>query len=273
MSQPLSYKLANKCTFVTILGCMLPFYAPTFDGDTSLALAAIAEMIEACCAATPAEFDLAGRALGYAAAAMRSLKLSMQPDLNDARILQYQRSAIALGHSADQCRKALEAMRTEREKQRPHAAATSPAPAPRPAPVASPAARPRQMPPAPPHPAPNPASTQAPVPSQPPTEPHTSNQPPPPAPAIQPPLAAQPQAAQPHAAQPAHPPSSCPNSEVDGDPELTIDLEVMKHNTRAMLADLQALAAEFAPEAPEASTAPVTPPPTRPSQPANGASP
>jgi hypothetical protein len=278
VSQPMPYKEANKCLFVTILSCMLPFYAPSTDGDTNLALAAIAEMIESCRAATPAEFDLAGRLLGYAAAAMQSLKRSMKPDLTDALILQYRRNAIALGRSAEQCRKLLEAMQTKREKQREQAAAASAMPAPRPAPVTPPrpSAPPRQMPPRQPHP---PAQDAA-APSQAPAKPQASAQLETPGrPKVQPQAAAHAASAQPEpAAQPkppaqpqadqpaAGPPSAYPNSTVEGDPEFTIDLEAMKHNALAMLADLQALAAEFAPETPDASIANIALPPIQPVQ-------
>jgi outer membrane biosynthesis protein TonB len=244
---------------------MRPFYAPAFNGDSNLAFAAIAEMIDACHAATPAEYELVGRLLGYAAAALHSLKLSMKPDLTDARILQYRRTAIALGRSAEQCRKALEAMQTKRDKQRAQVAAASAMPAPRPAPVAPPppSAPPRQMPPRQPHPPARAASTQAPTPSQPVAEPQApvQSQPAEPQTPAQSQPAAEPQApvqSQPPASadrSAAGSPSAYPNSEVEGDPEFTTDIEVMKHNARAMLADLQALAAEFAPKPPEASIA------------------
>jgi hypothetical protein len=57
----------------------------------------------------------------------------------------------------------------------------------------------------------------------------------------------------------AQPASAYPGSAVVGDPELTVDLELMKHNARAMLADLQALANEVAAEAAETPIAQMPP--------------
>ncbi|WP_428490196.1 hypothetical protein [Rhodopila sp.] len=190
MSHPQPNRDATKALFITALGCLLPFHAPGFNGDRTLALNAIGELIQACRPAAPEEYDLAGRSLGYAAAAMDSLRLSMQPNLTDSLILQYRRNAIALGRSADQCRKTLEVIRSKRQKQTAQASgqlqasgqvqastqvpasaqapatasapafATAPRPAPdappRPAAPPHPAAPPRQAPPTQPHP---PAST------------------------------------------------------------------------------------------------------------------
>ncbi|WP_428538603.1 hypothetical protein [Rhodopila sp.] len=179
MSHPQPNRDANKALFITALGCLLPFHAPGFKGDRTLALNAIGEMIQACRADTPEEYDLAGRSLGYAAAAMDSLRLSMQPHLTDSLILQYRRNAIALGRSADQCRKALQAIRSQPEKQTTPAAATAPMPASRPAPEAPPrpATPPRQVPPTQPHP----SSAAASAPSQAPTQPERTARSQPPA--------------------------------------------------------------------------------------------
>jgi hypothetical protein len=62
----------------------------------------------------------------------------------------------------------------------------------------------------------------------------------------------QPVARHPAAADPA---SAYPESKVEGDPAFAIDIEVMKRNTQAMLADLQARAKQFGHDAPEALVA------------------
>ena len=288
MSHPQPNRDANKAMFITAVGCLLPFHAPGFNGDRTLALNAIGELIQACRPAAPEEYDLAGRSLGYAAAAMDSLKLSMQPNLTDSLILQYRRNAIALGRSADQCRKALDAIRNKRQKQTAQATtaqapacASAPRPAPdappRPAAPPHPAAPPRQAPPTQPHPpaatvsAPSQAAAPVPTPGAT-TLPQSRNQPEPGSPSqsgrpAKSPITAQaaPQAAPapeaPPAADPspghpsALPPSPYPNSAVIGDPELTTDIAVMMHNAQAILADLQALGEDPAPASPQAAIA------------------
>jgi hypothetical protein len=97
-----------------------------------------------------------GRLVGLSAAAMDNLRLSMQADLSDTKVLQYRGNAVALGRLAEQCRKVLETMQTKRQQ----SAATRPMPQPLPAPVAppQPALPPRGMPPAQPQPSAYPAS-------------------------------------------------------------------------------------------------------------------
>jgi hypothetical protein len=59
--------------------------------------------------------------------------------------------------------------------------------------------------------------------------------------------------AQPHASSQTA--FAYPGSTVEGDPEFACDLQTMKRNTRAMLADLQAIAKDLDPETPETSAA------------------
>ncbi|MDR3533298.1 MAG: hypothetical protein P4L90_22410 [Rhodopila sp.] len=200
MSSPEAIADTADCLFSTILGFMLPFYLAGARGNPKVARDAILELIDAYDAATPAELDLVGRLIGFSAASMDNLRLSMRPDLSDTKVLQYRSNAVALGRLAEQCRKVLDAIQTKREKEERKAASM-----PRPAPA--PVAPPRQ--PTPPHAKP-PAQLKA--------ETH-------------------------HV------------STVEGDPEFVIDIEAMKHNAHAMLADLQARAKEMGAEAPEASIA------------------
>jgi hypothetical protein len=197
MSAPASQPDPTECLFSTILGFTLPFYLAGAGGDMDAAGMAVTELIAAYGAATAPELDLVGRLVGFSAAAMDNLRLSMQSDLSGTKVLQYRGNAVALGRLAEQCRKVLETMQTKREQ----ASATRPMPQPLPAPIAppQPAHPPRGMPPA------------------------------------------QPQAS-------AH---KAPMAEFD--PEFACDLETMRRNAYAMVADLQARARELGPEAPEAS--------------------
>ena len=110
------------CLVATILGYLLPFYMVGSDGNGTVAGASIVALIQDCCPVTPIEFDLAGRLVGYGVAAMDNLQMSMRPGLSDAKVLQYRAGAVALGRSAEQCRKALDAIRARREL---HEAATA----------------------------------------------------------------------------------------------------------------------------------------------------
>jgi hypothetical protein len=231
------------CLVATILGYLLPFYMVGSDGNGTVAGASIVALIQDCCPVTPIEFDLAGRLVGYGVAAMDNLQMSMRPGLSDAKVLQYRAGAVALGRSAEQCRKALDAIRARREL---HEAATAqsipaspsaPTPPLAPSAPASPAEPPRGMPPAQPHASVHPAPV------------HPASAGSHPAPLRQP--------AAPLAVVAALAPSACPSpaypdSTVEGDPEFTVDIEVMKRNTRAMLVDLQARAKQFGHDAPEA---------------------
>lgn len=138
MSDPASQPDATECLFSTILGFTLPFYVAGSGGDRNAAGLAVMELVAAYGAATAPELDLVGRLVGFGAAAMDNLRLSMQAGLPDAKVLQYRSNAVALGRLAEQCRKVLEAMQAKRK----HAGAR-PMPQPRPAPIA---------PPSPPHP-------------------------------------------------------------------------------------------------------------------------
>jgi hypothetical protein len=143
------------CLFTTILDFLLPFYLAGAGGNAEIARIAIADLVEAYDAATTRELDLAGRLVGYNAAAMDNLRLSMRADLSDRKILQYRNNAVALGRLAEQSRLLLEAMQTKRQQ----AHAQHPMPQPRPAPVAppKPSAPPHGQPPAQPHASAHPA--------------------------------------------------------------------------------------------------------------------
>jgi hypothetical protein len=126
---------ATDCLFAAILRFMLPFYLDGAGGNVDVARAAIVELIEAHGAATAAELDLVGRQIGFSAAAMDNLRLSMRAGLSDTKVLQYRGNAVALSRSAEQCRKVLEAKQSRREQQRGQAARAQSPPEPEPEPL------------------------------------------------------------------------------------------------------------------------------------------
>jgi hypothetical protein len=111
MSQP----NAIDCIFEQILGFMLPFYLAAAGGDGGLAREAIAELVEAYDCASAVELELAGRILGFSTVAMDNLRLSMQPEMSDAKILRYRSNAVALSRAGEQCRKILEVIQGKRK--------------------------------------------------------------------------------------------------------------------------------------------------------------
>jgi len=157
-SQPLSEPPSNPidCLLATILGVLMPFHLAAAGADPSLARAAIIHLIDAYRSATAAELDLVGQSLGFSAAAMDNLRLSMRPGLSDRKVLQYRANAVALGRMAEQSRKALDVMQTKREQR----GATAAMPHPQPMPVSKPPPF-GPLPPAAPPPSTPPAKPQA----------------------------------------------------------------------------------------------------------------
>jgi hypothetical protein len=160
LSEPPSKPI--DCLFATILGVLLPFHLAAAGADPGLARAAIIQLIDAYQSATAAELDQVGRMLGFSAAAMDNLRLSMRSGLSDRKVLQYRANAVALSRIAEQCRKTLEVMQTKREQPGETAAMPHPQPMPvsKPAPFAPlpPAAPPPSAPPAQAQPAARPVS-------------------------------------------------------------------------------------------------------------------
>ena len=110
MSQP----TAIDCIFETILGFMLPFLLAGAGGDADLARAAITELAEAYSVASVTELELVGRILGFSVVAMDNLRLSMNPEMSDTKVLRYRSNAVALSRAGDQCRKILEVLQSNR---------------------------------------------------------------------------------------------------------------------------------------------------------------
>lgn len=113
MTQP--QPTAIDCIFENILGFMLPFLLASAGGDANLARAAIQELAEAHNVATATELEVVGRLLGFSVVAMDNLRLSMNRDLSDTKVLRYRSNAVALSRAGEQCRKILEVMQDNRK--------------------------------------------------------------------------------------------------------------------------------------------------------------
>jgi hypothetical protein len=126
------------CIFENILGFMLPFFLPGAGGDMDRACDAIRELAEAHNVATATELELAGRILGFSTVAMDNLRLSMNPEMSDTKVLRYRSNAVALSRASDQCRKILEAMQANRKPAQPPMTIPAPAVAAAPPPAETP---------------------------------------------------------------------------------------------------------------------------------------
>jgi hypothetical protein len=136
----------TDCIFENILGFLLPFFLVSAGGDADLARAAITEMAEAYSVASVTELELVGRILGFSVVAMDNLRLSMNPEMSDTKVLRYRSNAAALSRAGEQCRKILEVIQANRRPSQkpmvmprpkivtePQVGAPQPAPAPAPA--------------------------------------------------------------------------------------------------------------------------------------------
>ena len=104
----------TDCLFNTILGFLLPFFFIGAAGNMKTARKTVIDLINAYNASTPTELDLVGRIIGFNVAAMDNLRLSMDPDLSDTKILRYRSNAVTLTKAADQARGILEDMQANR---------------------------------------------------------------------------------------------------------------------------------------------------------------
>jgi hypothetical protein len=129
------------CIFENILGFMLPFFLTSTEADTEIACLAIRELAEGFNVATANELELVGRILGFSTVAMDNLRLSMNPELSDTKVLRYRSNAVALSRAGEQCRKILTVMQANRNRPAQPAAPTILAPT-LPAPVIAEAAPP-----------------------------------------------------------------------------------------------------------------------------------
>ena len=113
MSQP--QPTAIDCIFEHILGFMLPFLLSSAGGDANMVRTTIQDLAQAYNAATATELELVGRLLGFSIVAMDNLRLSMNRDMSDTKVLRYRSNAVALSRAGEQCRKILEVMQGNRK--------------------------------------------------------------------------------------------------------------------------------------------------------------
>jgi hypothetical protein len=133
----MSHPTTIDCIFEHILGFMLPFFLVAAGGDKALARAVISELAEAYNAATAIELELVGRILGFSTVAMDNLRVSMDPEMSDTKVLRYRSNAIALSRAGEQCRKILETIQAKR--------GTAQKPGTMPQPTIAPAPEPRMV--------------------------------------------------------------------------------------------------------------------------------
>jgi hypothetical protein len=123
--------------------CMLlmPFFMLGAGDDPEKARAAVASLVLAYMPDTSQELDLAARIVGFSAAALDNLRLSMtSPTLSDTKVLRFRSAAINLSRSAEHCRAVLQTMRAEQTETEPSARVEQPVAAQPQAPAAQPRA-------------------------------------------------------------------------------------------------------------------------------------
>lgn len=101
------------CTFETVMAFLLPFFLTGTGGNPDIARATITRLLNSYRATTPSEHDLVGRIVGFSVAALDNLRLSMTPNLSDAKLLRYRTNAVTLSRASDQAKKMLEASQAQ----------------------------------------------------------------------------------------------------------------------------------------------------------------
>jgi hypothetical protein len=101
--------------YQNILGFMLPFFLSSAGGNADLACKTIRALAKGYNVTTATELELVGRILGFSTVAMDNLRLSMNPEMSDTKVLRYRSNAVALSRAGEQCRKILEVMQANRE--------------------------------------------------------------------------------------------------------------------------------------------------------------
>lgn len=94
---------------------LMPFFLIGSADDPEKARGAVADLLLAYNPATPQELDLAARIVGFSAAALDNLRLSMaDPALPDTKVLRYRANAVNLSRSSEQCRAELKNLQADR---------------------------------------------------------------------------------------------------------------------------------------------------------------
>jgi hypothetical protein len=109
--------------FEAICTLLMPFFLIGAGDDPEKARCAVSNLLRAYDPADTQELDLAARVVGFSAAALDNLRLSMaNPNASDTKVLRYRSNAVSLSRSSEQCRVILKKMRSERLGQQPAAA-------------------------------------------------------------------------------------------------------------------------------------------------------
>jgi hypothetical protein len=104
--------------FDAICMLLMPFFLVGVSDDPERARGAVADLLHAYDPANPQELDLAARVIGFSAAALDNLRLSMaDPALPDTKVLRYRSTAVRLSRSSEQCRASLKKIQAERPQQ------------------------------------------------------------------------------------------------------------------------------------------------------------
>jgi hypothetical protein len=126
---------------------LMPFFLLGAGDDPEKARAAVDGLIQAYDPRDTKELDLVARIIGFSAAALDNLRLSMGgPSVSDTKILRYRSAAVSLSRSAEQCRVVLRTVQSQPQAtvhdEKPAIAPRPPAPvakSPAPAPHLTPA--------------------------------------------------------------------------------------------------------------------------------------
>jgi hypothetical protein len=101
--------------FEAICMLLMPFFLIGAGDDPEKARTAVADLLRGYDPASVQELDLAARIVGFSAAALDNLRLSIAgPDRPDTKILRFRANAVSLSRSAEQCRTTLKTIQAER---------------------------------------------------------------------------------------------------------------------------------------------------------------
>ncbi len=101
--------------FDAICILLMPFFMLGTSDDAGKAHGAVADLLRAYDPTNSQELDLAARIIGFSAAALDNLRLSMaDPAMPDSKVLRYRSTAVSLSRSSEQCRATLKKMDTVR---------------------------------------------------------------------------------------------------------------------------------------------------------------
>ena len=101
--------------FDAICILLMPFFMLGTSDDAGKAHGAVADLLRAYDPTNSQELDLAARIIGFSAAALDNLRLSMaDPAMPDSKVLRYRSTAVSLSRSSEQCRATLKKMQADR---------------------------------------------------------------------------------------------------------------------------------------------------------------